>query len=82
MRATVNAKEFSQALDKVSKVIKRSAIPIIEGVLVRIANGRCTLTATDLTTWLTAEIASEGDDLSFVLRRIKDTARAAILTAD
>ncbi len=76
MRATVNAKEFSQALDKVSKVIKRSAIPIIEGVLVRIANGRCTLTATDLTTWLTAEIASEGDDLSFVLRRIKDTARA------
>lgn len=76
MRAIVDAKEFSQALDKVSKVIKRSAIPVLGGVLVQVANGRCTLTATDLTTWLIAEIPAQGEDLSFVLLRIKDTARA------
>jgi len=76
MRATVDAKEFSQAMNKVIKVIKRSEIPILEGVLVRINDGRCSLTATDFTTWLTAEIPAEGDDLSFVFQRPKDTAQA------
>ena len=76
MRAMVDAKEFSQALDKVSKTAKRSSIPVLEGVLVEIVNGRCTLTATDLTTWLTAEFPARGDDLSFVLQRTKDTVRA------
>ena len=35
MRAIVDAKVFSQALNKVTKVLKQSAIPILEGVLVQ-----------------------------------------------
>ena len=76
MRATVDAKEFSQALNKVIKVIKPASIPELEGVLVSISNDRCTLTATDFTTWLTTTIPARGDDLSFVFQRPKDAARA------
>ena len=76
MRATVDAKEFSQALNKVIKVIKQASIPELEGVLVSISNDRCTLTATDFTTWLTTTIPARGDDLSFVFQRPKDAARA------
>ena len=76
MRAIVDAKEFAQALGKVTKVLKQSALPIMEGVLVQIKDGRCTLTATDFTTWLTTAIPAEGDDMAFVFQRPKDTARA------
>ena len=76
MKATVDAKEFSQALNKVIKVIKQASIPELEGVLVSISNDRCTLTATDFTTWLTTTIPARGDDLSFVFQRPKDAARA------
>lgn len=76
MRATVDAKEFSQALNKVTKVLKQSPIPELEGVLVSIANGLCTLTATDFITWLTTSVPASGDDLSFVFRRPKDAAKA------
>ena len=76
MRAIVDAKEFSQALNKVIKVIKPASIPELEGVLVSISNDRCTLTATDFTTWLTTTIPARGDDLSFVFQRPKDAARA------
>lgn len=38
MKATVDAKEFSQALNKVIKVIKQASIPELEGVLVSISN--------------------------------------------
>ena len=43
MRATVDAKEFFQALNKVIKVVKRSQIPVLEGVLVQIKDEACTL---------------------------------------
>ena len=76
MRAIVDATEFSQALNKVIKVVKRSQIPVLEGVLVQIKDGVCTLTATDWTTWLTTAIPAQGDALAFVLQRPKDTARA------
>ena len=76
MSAIVDAKLFSQALSKVIKVVKRSPVPVLEGVLVQIKDGTCTLTATDFTTWLTTAIPAQGDDLSFVLQRPKDTARA------
>lgn len=75
MKATVDATEFSQALNKVIKVVKRSQIPVLEGVLVQIKDGACTLTATDFTTWLTTAIPAQGDALAFVLQRPKDTAR-------
>lgn len=76
MRATVDAKEFSQALNKVIKVVKRSQIPVLEGVLIQIKDGACTLAATDFTTWLTTAIPAQGEDLAFVFQRSKDTARA------
>ena len=76
MRAIVNAKEFAQALNKVIKVVKRSQIPVLEGVLVQIKGGTCTLTTTDWTTWLTTAIPAQGVDLAFVFQRPKDTARA------
>lgn len=77
MRAVVDAKEFSQALNKVIKVVKPSSIPVMEGVLVQIKNGSCTLTATDFTTWLTTTIPAVGGDLAFVFRWPKDVVRAS-----
>lgn len=76
MSAIVDAKQFSQALNRVIKVIKRSPLPVLEGVLVQIKDGACTLTATDFTTWLTTAIPAQGDDMAFVLQRPKDTAQA------
>ena len=58
-RAVVDAKEFSHAMSKISKVLKKCAIPILEEVCLRIQNGRCTLTATDLETWLKATCFSK-----------------------
>ena len=75
-RAVVDAKEFSHAMSKVSKILKKSAIPILEEVCLRIQNGRCTLTATDLETWLTAEFPASGDDMFFAFRKTKDILRA------
>lgn len=70
-RAVVDAKEFSHAMSKISKILKKCAIPILEEVCLRIQNGRCTLTATDLETWLTAELPASGDDMFFVFRKPK-----------
>lgn len=58
-RAVVDAKEFSHAMSKISKILKKCAIPILEEVCLRIQNGRCTLTATDLETWLTKACCKE-----------------------
>ena len=76
MRATVDAKEFSQALNRVIKAVKPSKIPELGGVLVQIRDERCTLTGTDFTTWLSVAIPAAGDDLGFVFQRPKDAARA------
>ena len=75
-RAVVDAKEFSHAMSKISKILKKCAIPILEEACLRIQNGRCTLTATDLETWLTAELPASGDDMFFVFRKTKDILRA------
>jgi DNA polymerase III sliding clamp (beta) subunit (PCNA family) len=77
VRATVDAKEFFQALNKVIKVVKRSQIPVLEGVLVQIKDEACTLAATDFTTWLTTTVPAVGDDLAFVFQRPKDVVRAS-----
>lgn len=66
-RATVDAQAFADAMNKVSKVLRKSPLPILEEIAVCIQHGRCTLTATDLETWLVAEIPTLGDDMSFVL---------------
>lgn len=76
MRAVVDAKEFSQALDKVSKVPRKSAyVPALGEVLAHFSDGRCILTGTDFDTWLTTEIPARGDDFSFVFHRTANVAK-------
>lgn len=66
VQASVNAGEFLAALKKVGVVLRRSYIPVLEGVFVRFFGGRCILTATDMETWIVTEVPAEGDDFSFV----------------
>ena len=53
-KITVDAKAFADAMNKVSKVLRKSPLPILEEVAVRIQDDRCTLTATDMETWRVA----------------------------
>ena len=76
MRATVDAKAFVQALDRVSGIIRKSSIPVLNAVLVRFEEGRCTLTATNIETYLSAVMPAQGDDFAFLLDRPRETARA------
>lgn len=69
MRAILNAKVFSEALSHVGKVIQKSTIPVLEGVLVRFKDGHCSLTGSDLTTWLTVSLPAQGEDFAFVLQK-------------
>ena len=75
-KITVDAKAFVEAMNKVSRVLKKSAIPILEEVAVSIKDDRCALIATDLETWLVAELPAQGDDMSFVFQRTKDVMKA------
>ena len=75
MRAIMDAKEFSEALDKVSLVLKRVKIPVLNTVRLQFGGGRCVLTATDLETWLTAEIPAQGDSFECAFNRNKDAAK-------
>ena len=61
MRAITDAREFSEALNRLSQLLPQSSIPALEGVYVRFSGGRCNLTATDLSTWLTVEIPAQGE---------------------
>lgn len=76
MRAKVDAKAFVQALERVSNLIRKSAIPVLEGVLVRFEGGRCTLITTNLDTYLSVELPAQGDEFTFLLGRPRETARA------
>lgn len=76
MRAIVDAKAFSKALSSVCKVLQKSTIPVLEGVLVRFKDGRCLLTGSDFTTWLTVGIPAEGEELAMVLRKPQEVVRA------
>lgn len=75
-KAAVDAHAFADAMSKVSKVLRKSVIPILGEIAVSIEDDRCTLTATDLGTWLVAELPARGDDMSFVFRRTKDILKA------
>ena len=77
MRATVDAKEFSNALDKVGRVLGKSkSIPALEEAMVSFSGRRCVLTGGDLSTWLTAEIPAQGDDFAFVFHRTANVVKA------
>lgn len=69
MRAIVDAKAFSTALSQAEKVLQKSSIPALEGILVRFFGDSCSLTGTDLTTWLRMTLPARGDDFSFVIQK-------------
>lgn len=75
MKAIVDAKAFSTALDSVMAVIKRSTIPILESVQLRFGDGKCVLTATDMDTWLTKEIPAQGDTFTCGFYHTKEAAK-------
>lgn len=75
LRATVDANAFSEALKSIVPVLRNSILPVLEEVQVRFSNGRCILTATDLTIWIIKEIPASGDNFSFVFSRTKKVER-------
>lgn len=72
----VDARAFSDAMTKVSRVLKKCAIPILEEIRVSVKDEICTLTGTDLDTWLTARFPVEGDDMAFTFYKTKDVMKA------
>ena len=76
LRATVDAKAFSEALKSIVPVLRNSVVPILEEVKVQFSDGRCILTATDLNTWIIREIPASGENFSFVFSRTKKAERA------
>lgn len=76
MRAIVDARAFSEALNHVGKVPRQSTIPVLAGVLVQLEHGRCSITGTDLTTRLTVTVPAQGDEGSFVLQKPLEAVRA------
>lgn len=76
MRAIVDAKAFSEALGSVCKVLQKSTIPILEGVLVRFKDGRCSLTGSDFTTWLTVGLPVRGEEFALVLEKPLEVMKA------
>lgn len=76
MRTVVDAGAFSEVLSIVGKVIQKSAVPVLEGVLIQTRNGRCSLTASDSNTWLTVTLPAQGENFAFVFRKPLAVARA------
>ena len=70
-KATIDAKTFSEGLDQVSRALQKSSYPALSEVSVRVEDGICILTATDLDTWLIKRIPAQGDDLAFVFSRTR-----------
>lgn len=75
MKAVVDAKTFSAALDHTMAAMKRSRIPILESVQLRFGNGVCAMTATNLNTWLTVEIPAQGDTFTCGFYRTREAAK-------
>lgn len=76
MRSKVDAKAFVQALDKVSDLIRKSCIPVLNGVLLQFEPDCCTLTSTNLDSRLSVEIPAQGGSFVCLLGRPRETARA------
>lgn len=76
MRATVDAKTFSAAMDRAITVMKHgSYVPALETVVLRFGGGKCTMTATDLNTWLTLKVPAQGDEFTCAFYRAKEAAK-------
>ncbi len=75
MKASVDAKTFSAALDKAGTVLKRAVVPALETVSLQFGDGKCVMTATDLATWLLVEIPAQGDTFECAFLRNKEAAK-------
>lgn len=67
MRAKADASTFLTALKKVSQILRKSSIPVLEGVHICFQDGQCALTGTNMDTWIVAELPAEGDHFACVL---------------
>lgn len=76
MRAAVDAKAFATALDNACRLLPKSSVPVLEGILVSFEHERCTLTGTDFTTWLTLRLPAQGDGFSFVFQSPRAAVKA------
>lgn len=76
MKSIVDAKEFAQALSRVSSVLGKSAIPMLESVLVCFCGGSCILAATDMKIWAKTEFPARGDDFEFLLMKPAEILKA------
>lgn len=76
MRAVVDSSAFTAALKDAARVLGASPIPELSEVRAQFSDGRCVLTATDLTTWLTAELPATGNDFSFLFSNTKNLVKA------
>lgn len=65
MKATMDAAQFSQALNKAVKSTGRSRYIDLDQIRVDVGSGLCRLTATNLEQFLTAELPAEGEAFSF-----------------
>lgn len=74
-KAIVSAVEFAAAIKKVSAVLKKSTIPVLEQVCVEFEGNVCRLKATDLSVYMTAEIPAYGDSFSFVFTNTANVVR-------
>ena len=78
--ATADAAAFSQALEQVCKVPpRRTSVPILSEVCVSFDGVLCTLTGTDLDTWLIRKLPASGEAFSFVLCRTREAAKVCRL---
>lgn len=57
-------------------MIRKSSVPVLNAVLVRFEADHCTLTATNLNTYLSVEVPAEGGSFAFLLDRPRECARA------
>ena len=76
MKASVDAKTFSAALDKAGAILKRAMVPVLETVSLRFGDGKCVMTATDLGSWVSVEIPAQGDSFGCAFLRNKEAAKA------
>ena len=67
MRAKADAGAFLTVLKKVTQILRKSSIPVLEGVHIRFQNGKCVLTGTNMDTWIVAELPAEGEHFACVL---------------
>lgn len=79
MKATVDARELTEALKKVSSITTKgkAATPILEGVKFEFSGGKCKLTTNNLEQVIETSITAKGDDMEFVYSLVAELVKAS-----